>query len=206
MRCPQSIPPPLNPTPAMQQIKGAVLKARLTFVEQNWGKPALDNVLGSLSREDQEALRVVLTVKWYPFEVGERLDAAIVKELGGGRTEVFERLGAASADANLATLHKGFLTPGRPHVFLGKAPQIYGFYYETGRRTYEQTGENSGVMTTYDAETFSAPDCLSVIGWYKRALELCGAQGISIEEDECRARGGSVCRYQVRWQSAAASV
>jgi uncharacterized protein (TIGR02265 family) len=185
----------------MQQVKGAVLKARLSFVEQNWGKPALEKVLASLSREDQETLRVILTVKWYPFAIGERLDAAIVRELGGGRTEVFERLGAASADANLSSVHKGFLTPGRPHVFLGKAPQIYGFYYETGRRTYEQTGETAGVLTTYDAETFSAPDCLSVVGWYRRALELCGVTNVKIDEDECRARGGAVCRYKVRWDN-----
>lgn len=189
----------------MQQIKGSVLKTRLAFVEQHWGRPGLEQVLTSLSKADQEALRVILTVKWYPFEVGERLDAAIVRELGGGRTEVFERLGAASADANLATLHKNFLTPGKPHVFLGKAPLIYGFYYETGRRTYEKTGENSGVMTTYDAETFSAPDCLSVIGWYKRALEMCGVQGVAIREDECRAKGGAVCRYQIRWDGVQAA-
>jgi hypothetical protein len=69
---------------------------------------------------------------------------------------VFERL-AASADANLTTLHKQFLSPGRPHVFLGKASQIYGFYYETGSRSYEQTGESSGVMTTRDARPSACP-------------------------------------------------
>jgi uncharacterized protein (TIGR02265 family) len=189
----------------MQQIKGAILKARLGFVEQHWGKAGLEKVVVSLPEEDQRTLRTLLTVKWYPFAVGERLDKAIVDVLGEGRTEVFERLGAASADSNLSTVHKQFLPPGRPHVFLGKAPQIYGFYYETGRRTYEQTGESSGVLTTYEAETFSAPDCLSVIGWYKRALELCGVQNVSIHEDECRARGGQVCRYQVRWENAPAA-
>ena len=188
----------------MQQIKGAILKARLGFVEQHWGREGLDRVLASLSDDDRGALRTLLTVKWYPFALGERLDAAIVSVLGGGRSEVFERLGAASAEANLAGVHKQFLTPGRPHVFLGKAPQIYGFYYETGRRTYEQTGETSGVLTTYEADTFSAPDCLSVVGWYRRALELCGAHDVSVEEDECRARGGAVCRYRVRWRDASA--
>jgi len=88
-------------------------------------------------------------------------------------------------------------------VFLGKAPQIYGFYYETGRRTYEQTGENSGVMTTFDAETFSMADCLTVVGWYRRALEMCGAEGVSIREEECRATGGEVCRYRISWQRVA---
>ena len=188
----------------MQQIKGAVIKARLSFVEEHWGREGLERVLASLPEEDQRTLRTVLTVKWYPFEMGERLDAAIVSVLGEGRTEVFEQLGQASADANLAMLHKGFLTPGRPQAFLAKAPQIYHFYYETGHRTYEQTGDRSGVMTTFDAETFSAPDCLSVIGWYRRALELCGAQGVTMEEDECRARGGAVCRYRIAWQDVAA--
>jgi uncharacterized protein (TIGR02265 family) len=189
----------------MQQIKGTILKSRLAFVEQHWGRGGVERVLASLSDEDQRALKAVFTVKWYPFEIGERLDAAIVDVLGDGRSEVFERLGAASADANLTTLHKQFLSPGRPHVFLGKAPQIYGFYYETGSRSYEQTGERSGVMTTRDAETFSVPDCLTVIGWYRRALEMCGAEGVSIVEDECRARGGEVCRYRIAWKGAAAS-
>lgn len=188
----------------MQQIKGTILKSRLGFVEQHWGRGGVDTVLAALSAEDQRALRPILTVKWYPFELGERLDAAIVATLGDGRSEVFERLGAASADVNLTTLHKQFLSPGRPHVFLGKAPQIYGFYYETGSRVYEQTGDRSGVMTTRDAETFSVPDCLTVIGWYKRALEMCGVQGVSIVEDECRARGGAVCRYRVEWQGVTA--
>jgi uncharacterized protein (TIGR02265 family) len=187
----------------MQQIKGSILRARLAFVEQHWGRGGLERLLESLEDDDRRELGTILTVKWYPFPLGERLDAAIVAVLGDGRTDVFERLGVASADANLTTLHKGFLTPGRPHAFLGKAAQIYRFYYETGSREYEETGERSGVLTTRDAETFSTPDCLTVIGWYRRALELCGARGVGIREVECRARGGDVGRYELRWEDVA---
>jgi predicted hydrocarbon binding protein len=55
------------------------------------------------------------------------------------------------------------------------------------------------VFTTYDAETFSAPDCLTVVGWYRKALEMCGVKGVKIVEEECRAKGGAVCRYRVSW-------
>jgi hypothetical protein len=72
-------------------------------------------------------------------------------------------------------------------------------YYETGRREYERTGDRSGVLTTRDAETFSAPDCLTVVGWYRKALEMCGLAGVQVVEDECRAKGGGVCRYRVAW-------
>ena len=183
----------------MQQVKGSVLKSRLAFIEDHFGKEGVARVLAALAEEDQKALGMVLTVKWYPFDLGKRLDNAIVQEVGGGRPEFFERLGEASADKNLTTLHHGFMTEGKPHAFLAKAPAIYALYYETGRREYQQTGETQGVLTTYDAETFSTADCLTVVGWYRRALQMCGAKEVEVVEEECRAKGGTVCRYKVSW-------
>jgi len=183
----------------MQEIKGTVLKARMAFVEQHAGAEGLSRVLSSLSEEDQKTLKAVLGVGWFPFELGKRLDDAIVTVLGGGRLEFFERLGEASAETNLTGPHKAYLAPGQPHRFLAATPKIYDWYYRTGRRDYEKTGETSAVLTTHDAETFSVPDCHTVIGWYRKALEMCGCSGVKIAESECRARGGEVCRYQVTW-------
>ena len=188
----------------MQQIKGSVLKSRMSYVEEQAGADGVARVLAALTPEDRSTLSRILTVQWYPFEISRRLDDAIVKTLGEGRPEFFERLGAASAKRNLATVHQGFLSPGRPHDFLGKAPQIYRMYYETGRREYHQTGERSGELTTHDAETFSAPDCLTVVGWYRQALAMCGVPDARISEVECRATGGSVCRYRIEWGEPAA--
>jgi uncharacterized protein (TIGR02265 family) len=183
----------------MQQVKGAVLKSRLAYVTEHFGEDGLQRVLDSLPPEDQAALRSILTVRWYPFDTGKRLDDAIVTVCGGGDPTYFKRLGTASADKNLTSLHASFLAPGNPHGFLAKARTIYSLYYETGHREYERTGERSGVLTTHDAETFSAPDCLTVVGWYERALAMCGASGVTIVEEECRATGGAVCRYRVSW-------
>ena len=183
----------------MQKVKGSVLKSRLAFVEDNFGEDGLRRVLESLSAEDQKALRSLLPMQWCDFELGKRLDEAIVQVLGAGRPDYFERLGMASAEKNLSTVHQAFLKPGDPHGFLAKAPQIYRLYYQTGRREYERLGEKEGVLTTHEAETFSTADCLTVIGWYRKALEMCGAREVKIVEEECRARGGAVCRYRVTW-------
>lgn len=185
----------------MQQVKGAVLKSRLAFVEEQAGREGVERVLEGLDPADQEALRSILTIRWYPFPLGERLDEAIVRVIGGGDLAYFERLGEASAEKNLKTVHKTFVTPGDPHAFLGKAAMIYRLYYETGRRDYERTDDREGVLTTYEAETFSSPDCATVVGWYRKALEMCGANGVTIVEEQCRARGDEVCRYRVAWTS-----
>jgi hypothetical protein len=184
---------------AAQQIKGAVLKSRFAVVERQAGKPAVEQVLATLPPDTQRTLRMLFTSNWYPFAIGKALDDAIVQVLGGGRPEFFEKLGEASAETNLSTIHASYLTKGDAHGFLAKSRSIYSLYYESGRREYQPTGPSEGVLTTYDAETFSAPDCLTVIEWYRKALEMCGVLGASITEEECRARGGSVCRYRVRW-------
>lgn len=184
----------------MQQIKGSVIKSRLAFVEEHFGKAGLERLLESLPPADRQSLAMVLAIKWYPFDLGERLDDAIVRVLAAGDRQFFERLGEASAEKNLTTVHKGFLNDRDPHAFLAKAPVIYRMYYESGRREYERTGDRAGMLTTFDAETFSAPDCLTVIGWYRKALEMCGAQGVRVVEEECRAKGGSVCRYAISWR------
>lgn len=136
---------------------------------------------------------------WYSFELGKRLDEAIVVVCGNGDPAFVKQLGAASAHKNLSTLQKSFLTPGNPNAFLGKARAFYARYYETGRREYQRTGDKSGVLTAHGANTFSATDCQTVIGWYERALELCGATDVRIVEAECRATGGATCRYNVSW-------
>ncbi len=183
----------------MVQIKGAALLARIELVNNVAPGDGMARVLARLPKPDRDELHAVLASKWYPFDLGSRFDEAIVQELAGGDRRFFERIGEASAERNLHGVHKGFLVAGDPHAFLARAPQIYSFYYDKGRREYERTGDTEGVLTTYEAETFSSADCATVIGWYRKALEMCGAKKPRIAEEECRALGGKVCRYRLSW-------
>jgi uncharacterized protein (TIGR02265 family) len=181
------------------QIKGSILRARLAFIEEH-SQGGLAKVLARMTGADQGQLGSLLATSWYPFELGERLDKAIVEELGRGQTTFFEQLGEASAVKNLGGVHKGFLAPGDPQEFLARAPMIYSFYYDTGRREYAPAGPRGAILTTTGADVFSKPDCLTVIGWYKKALRMCGAKKVDMIEEECRAEGGRVCRYRVAWE------
>ncbi|MCP4901682.1 MAG: DUF2378 family protein [bacterium] len=182
------------------KVKGNILKARIAFVGQHFGEDAWANVLAAMSDDDEKQLSGIITNSgWYPFDVAARLDEAIVKVLGSGRTQVFEDIGKASARANLGSVHKGMLTPGDPAAFMAKADMIYRFYYDTGNREYEPTGPKSGVLTTHGAETFSAADCATVVGWYREALKMCGATNVMFKEETCRAKGGEYCRYTASW-------
>jgi uncharacterized protein (TIGR02265 family) len=181
------------------KVKGNILKSRIGFVKERFGDAGWRKVLAALPGSDQALLNSTINVAWYDFDLADRLDKAIVQALGGGDTRLFEEMGRASAQENLTTVHTNFLKPPDPQKFMSKAPLIYAFYYDKGRRTWEATGPTSGVMTTFDAETYSTADCATVIGWHKQGLSMVGAKNIRIVEDQCRARGNAVCRYQVSW-------
>ena len=183
------------------KVKGAAILARRTFVGDEYGEGAWTKILDSLPEADREALQgTILASTWHPFELNNRLDSAIVAVLGGGSREIFERIGRASARQNLSGPHRAFAARRDPAWFLSATDRIYGFYYDTGYRTFESTGSNSGMITTFDAETFSETDCLTVIGWYKEALAMCGASEVEMTEEACRANGKPHCRYRISWK------
>jgi hypothetical protein len=183
------------------EIKGGILQSRLEFIKERFGTEAVEQVLSDLSASDQAILRnPINSAGWYHFETGQRLDEAIARVIGKGDPRLFEEMGAASAEQNLSGVQKFYLDPGNPQGFMLRAPLIYHVYYDKGWRDYKPTGPTSGVMTTYEAETYSATDCLTVIGWYKRALGMCGATDIEIVEETCRAKGAEFCRYRVSWK------
>jgi hypothetical protein len=186
------------------RVKGAALLSRRSFAREVYGEGSWQRILDSLPDDDRRELQgAILASTWHSFELNERLDAAIVEILGDGDKQIFEQIGRWSAKQNLAGPHKAFAARRDLRRFLAATDRIYGLYYDTGHRTYEETGSTSGVITTFDAETFSETDCLTVVGWYKEALEMCGATSVEIVEESCRAKGGSECRYKLSWEEEA---
>jgi hypothetical protein len=184
----------------MANVKGSVLRSRVDYVENQFGRQRLDQVLALLPEEDRHTFKSgLLPAQWYPFALGERLETAILQSLGEEGRSTFTDLGRQSATYNLGGVHKVFVRAGDPHHLLSRAPAIYKLYYDTGSRTYEKTGENACRLVTSDAEVTSVGDCLTVMGWHQRAVEMCDGRDVVTEHPRCRARGDAVCEYLISW-------
>ena len=186
------------PETKAMKVKGGPLLARLSFVRDQRGEAAVQRVLARLSADDQKVASQLLTGGWYPFELNERLDQAVAAEMGIGE-KVFLMMGEKSAEQNLAGPHRALIVAGDPHGLLRRTPQIYQMYYDTGRRTYECTGPNRAVIRTFDASSVSRNDCLTVVGWHRKAIEICGGRNARVTETRCRANGADICEYVCEW-------
>lgn len=180
------------------KVKGGALQSRLEFVRDHRGEEGVERVLARLSDADRAICRHILTGGWYDFDLNERVDHAVAEEMGMG-DKVFLLMGEKSATHNLSKAHKAFVTNKDPHGLLKGSAQIYQAYYDTGRRTYEHAGATKAILRTFDSETFSIPDCLTVIGWHCSAIEMCGGRDARVVETQCRARGAALCEYVCEW-------
>ncbi len=179
-------------------VKGAAIQSRLEFVRERGGEPAVQRVLARLSEDDRKAAAHVLPGMWYPFELNERLDEAVAAEIGIGE-RVFLLMGEKSAAHNLGAVHRAFIDQKDPHGLLRRASQIYQTYYDSGRRTYESLGERNARLTTLESVNVSKHDCLTVVGWHRKAIEMCGGSNVRVTESKCRAEGAEACEYICEW-------
>jgi uncharacterized protein (TIGR02265 family) len=183
-------------------VGGNIILARRKFVLARGGEALWERVLTRLPEEDARQLRRTLLVTGtWPLALNLRLDEAIAKELyPGDPQQAFIEMGRSSADVNLSGPQRGFLRQGDPHGLLSFAETIYAYYYGEGRRTYQKTSESSATLTTYDAPPSTPGDCLTVVGWHQRAIELSGGRNVQVLETRCRSRGDGTCEYQCSWE------
>jgi uncharacterized protein (TIGR02265 family) len=138
---------------------------------------------------------------WYSADL-MRLEMTIAAILArGDRRALFLDMGQFSADTNLSTsgLQRAYVRKDDPHFLLRNVPRMYSAQHSDGTRTYEQTGAFSAVLRTMDGEPPHAEDCLTAIGWLRRAIEISGGRAVQVEEAQCRANGASCCEYRCSW-------
>ena len=181
------------------RVKGGAIQSRLEFVRERGGEAAVQRVLARLSEEDRKAVAQVLTGSWFPFELNARLDEAVAAEFNIGE-RIFHLMGEKSADHNLQGAHKVFVTERDPHGLLKRSAQIYQTYYDNGRRDYERVSDHKAVLRTSESTAFSRHDCMTVVGWHKKAIEMCAGKNVRVRETKCRANGADVCEYVCEWE------
>jgi len=186
----------------MAQVGGNTILARRKFVLDRGGEALWEKVLVRLPEDDAKQLRRTLLVTGtWPLDLNLRLDQSIAAVLYPDEPErAFREMGRASADVNLKGSQRAFVKEGDPHHLLSFAETIYAYYYGEGRRTYEKTGANTARLVTHDAPPATPGDCLTIVAWHERAIELSGGKNPKVQETKCRSRGDRVCEYQVSWE------
>jgi uncharacterized protein (TIGR02265 family) len=197
--------PAHTPIPAAEaygNVKGTLLLARMKYLRSR-GAEDVERVLRRMTATDQHVLRgMVLPSSWYSAGLLLRLEMTTAALLArGDRRQLFLDLGRFSADTNLGPtgVQRAYLREGDPAYLLRNVPRVYSAQHSDGTRTCEETGPRSATLRTEGGEVANVEDCLTAIGWLKRAIELSGGRIVTVEETRCRGHGAPCCEYVCRW-------
>jgi hypothetical protein len=180
-------------------IKGGLLRARFLFIVLHHGADVWAKIAASLPQADREALDEIEIDNWYSLATLDRLDSAIADELGGDREEIFTTLGEFSATSSLSGPFSSLLNPDI-HGFLTQTALIHRSYQDFGSATYEVLSDNSGLLKIDYEDAPPISYCTSGTAYFRRAIELCGAQNARITHTRCAGRGDAVCEFYATWQ------
>jgi uncharacterized protein (TIGR02265 family) len=180
-------------------VKGGVLKAHLQWAGENRRGLTTDEIRRRVSPATAAVLgQPILPVSWYPFRAVVETDRAIAAAGAGDAEALFLELGRYSARLNLGTSYKVYAR-SEPHAFFQLAARLHRQFQDFGRAEYERTGPTSCRLKMSEYPCFSTAFCLSGRGYYEQATALQGGREASVAETDCQCRGGSACRFEIRW-------
>ena len=180
-------------------VKGGLVRARFLFMVLRHGADAWSAVLARLADDDRRVFADLGIESYYPLALLDRVDNAIADELGGNREEVFTQLGEFSATSSLSGPFSSLLNPDI-HAFLTQTAVIHRSYQDFGDATYTALSEKSGLLKiTYEAAP-PASYTISGTAYFRKAIELCGAQNVSISRTDYRADDKVTFEFYAAWQ------
>ncbi len=181
-------------------MRGIILANRRTFVVTTYGEEGWQEVLAALPPQARTKLSgSIRGGEWYGVPLNEQLDRAICTTLGGNDPSTYLRMGAASAERLLPEAYPFAVGSRQPLVMLRALRQ-------GGARHWDPiVVEHQEVTPTHYRVRFSGfisnePNCVSNIGFFTHAVELCGGRDVVVTESSCTRSGGAEDCYEICWE------
>jgi predicted hydrocarbon binding protein len=173
------------------------------FIEHRFGADAKGAVLRRLSEADRDLLGgIVLPITWYPLAPFGRLLRVMDGELGKGDFSLITERGQWTATRDLHTLRKAILKFVSIPWVISKGASLWPQFHDTGRWEVRQMDDDHAVAELHDLGVVDDAICASIKGWIQGLASLsAGIKKVEVRHTTCRAKGESVCVYEVKWSA-----
>lgn len=164
------------------KVKGVSCQSTREFVEKNYGSEGLEKWKNALSGQTRKIMEEnILASMWYPLnEALLEPTKAVCDVFYGGTYKGAEELGQYSADKSLHGIYKVFVKIASPQTLLKRASMLFGSYYNPGSIELKKLSDKSYTLKFSEFDPPSPFIEYRVMGWVRKALEICGADNINI--------------------------
>jgi hypothetical protein len=191
----------------MAEIKGALLKAWMSFLNERYGGETVISAIGTLAQADKQMMGArFLDSSWYSYETlhtMRRLTRVLVTPADG---DLSNTIGRHMAQEVFTGVYRSLLAAD-PVKQVEKFAWISEFFFRETRELQTEITSQLACVVRYQYKQAARPTrgiCLSLLGFWTRTLELSGASSVVAEQMKCVLDGANCCEFEFKWESVAA--
>ena len=181
-------------------VKGSPVRSLQKFVEVELSAEEREAMLNALPPEYASRFRkTILATETVPVNMLNRITEEAAKAKGESLDKFARRAGACGASDAMKGIYRFFAMVMTPPAVLGRAGQMWNTLYNRGEMIVAEQTENSARIRLTDFPSELA-GCTRITGWIERMAEMTGVKEITVQHNQCYAKGAKFCEWQLNWK------
>ncbi len=185
----------------MIEIKGSVINDSINAVKLRSGEETFKKILDSLNADTRKIFEseIIFHTNWYPLEAFlQYLEADLKLTANGNENELIER-SEQLIEKQLKGIYKVFVKLGSPEFIINRVSLSQMHYLKGLTIESNMLGPEKARVKYTGFEKQHRLIGFSIIGYYKKALEISGAKNIQIKYITTIEEGKGFCELELEW-------
>jgi hypothetical protein len=184
----------------MMQIKGSVIQETISQIKTRAGDDSLKKILILLDDETRKVFEgEIFASTWYSLDLFTRFLEVEIKVLAGGNEEIVTRGSEAVIERQLRGIYKAFVKLGSPEFVIKRIAAVHATYFHGVPIEVQVPAHGKATVKYTGFEKQHRILGFAIIGFFKKALEISGAQDVTIHFSVPIDEGKSYSELSIAW-------
>lgn len=185
----------------MIKIKGAPVSDAIKAIKRRHGDQAYNTIVGLLEGETRALFEQapILPTSWYSLDAFVQFLEMDLKVTAEGNEQELIQRSEDLIERQLRGIYKLFIKLGSPEFVLKRIAVIHRTYFQGVSVEVRLSGDGKAVVKYTGFEKQHRLIGLSIIGFYRKALELSGAKAVKAEYTTSIEDDKGYCELMLSW-------
>jgi len=184
----------------MVQIKGSAIQETINQVKRRSGEDAFQKILALLDEEARNVFKSeIYSSSWYSLDFFTRFLELEIRVLADGKEEMVTRGSEAVIERQLRGIYKAFVKLGSPEFVIKRIAAVHATYFQGVPIEVKLSGNGQAWIKYTGFEKQHRIMGFAIIGFFKKALEISGANDVVIRFATPIEEGKGYSELSISW-------
>jgi hypothetical protein len=184
----------------LAQIKGTVLLDTLAAIKARAGESELAKIISHLSPETRTIFGAAIhSSTWYPLDAFVEFLEVDIRETAGGDREMLAKRAERVIESQLKGIYRVFVRLGSPGFVISRISAVHATYFD-GVQIIPELEPHKAVVKYVGFARHHEIMGYTIVGFYRKALEISGAKQATVQFTVPIAGGGPYSELTITWE------